>query len=354
MGFWGTVVGSLYDAAVPGVVIAARLLDLLGGDELQAAGGLPTLPMELSWEDDQDGRALLLQPRFPLAGVAAFRVDLMNPETGYFVKGRAPYRDDDGDFFVMAIADPAAGLARCYAPLGAARVSSAARFMLRVLTLSNESILGVSAFETEWPRGQFSRSRLLRPIVQLAMQVAYADGQLDRSEVRCIRRTLVEAFELEKGDQDDLRELMKAKSTGTVEEQVSHVLRRMPGVDPLVFLRLLADVAHADGSIHPREVEVVRDAALAMGLDADAWPAKAAELGLVSQQAVLGAAYAAFDLGPDASLAQVKAAYRAKMRDYHPDKVAHLPVEFQEVAHRRSQELNEAYATLHEALGDST
>jgi DnaJ-domain-containing protein 1 len=44
-----------------------------------------------------------------------------------------------------------------------------------------------------------------------------------------------------------------------------------------------------------------------------------------------------------ATLEEVKAAYRAKVQKYHPDKVNNLATEFQELADRKMKEINEGY-----------
>jgi hypothetical protein len=44
-----------------------------------------------------------------------------------------------------------------------------------------------------------------------------------------------------------------------------------------------------------------------------------------------------------ATLEEVKAAYRAKVRKYHPDRVNDLAREFQELADRKMKEVNQAY-----------
>ena len=56
--------------------------------------------------------------------------------------------------------------------------------------------------------------------------------------------------------------------------------------------------------------------------------------------------YAILEVEPSASRAAIKAAYRARMSEYHPDKVAHLGAALQEVAHERSQEIQRAYQLL--------
>jgi DnaJ-class molecular chaperone len=44
-----------------------------------------------------------------------------------------------------------------------------------------------------------------------------------------------------------------------------------------------------------------------------------------------------------ATLEEVKAAYRAKVQKYHPDRVNNLAAEFQELADRKMKEINQAY-----------
>jgi len=55
--------------------------------------------------------------------------------------------------------------------------------------------------------------------------------------------------------------------------------------------------------------------------------------------------YHALGLRPGATMAQVKAAWRQKMRENHPDRFANDPVA-EDKAHRRAQEINRAYAEL--------
>jgi DnaJ-domain-containing protein 1 len=47
-----------------------------------------------------------------------------------------------------------------------------------------------------------------------------------------------------------------------------------------------------------------------------------------------------------ASADEVRSAYKARMSEYHPDKVAHLGQEMQELAHRKTLEIQQAYQKL--------
>jgi uncharacterized Zn finger protein (UPF0148 family) len=57
-------------------------------------------------------------------------------------------------------------------------------------------------------------------------------------------------------------------------------------------------------------------------------------------------AYVVLGVGRNASKEDIRAAYRREMASYHPDKVAHLGGELQELAKRKAQAINRAYEEL--------
>lgn len=59
--------------------------------------------------------------------------------------------------------------------------------------------------------------------------------------------------------------------------------------------------------------------------------------------------YEVLGVPPDADTETIKKAFRREIARYHPDKVAHLGPEFQEIAATRSAELTAAYKTLTDA-----
>ncbi len=71
-----------------------------------------------------------------------------------------------------------------------------------------------------------------------------------------------------------------------------------------------------------------------------------------SSRAQAEASKSSFDpyeiLGIDASASEeeIHAAYRTRMHEYHPDKVAHLGEELQKLAHRKAVEIQQAYEQL--------
>ncbi len=61
--------------------------------------------------------------------------------------------------------------------------------------------------------------------------------------------------------------------------------------------------------------------------------------------------YEILDIDSSSSGEEIQAAYRARMREYHPDKVAHLGEELQKVAHRKAVEIQQAYEQLRKVNG---
>jgi hypothetical protein len=56
--------------------------------------------------------------------------------------------------------------------------------------------------------------------------------------------------------------------------------------------------------------------------------------------------YSLLEVSPHAPAHEVKAAYRRAVARYHPDKVAHLGKEFQELAHKKLLAIQQAYEIL--------
>jgi DnaJ-domain-containing protein 1 len=56
--------------------------------------------------------------------------------------------------------------------------------------------------------------------------------------------------------------------------------------------------------------------------------------------------YEVLGVPPSASSEAIQAAYRSRMQEYHPDKVAHLGAELQQLALEKTQEIQRAYREL--------
>jgi len=68
----------------------------------------------------------------------------------------------------------------------------------------------------------------------------------------------------------------------------------------------------------------------------------------VDEYTPLESAYKILGVEPDCTFAEAKAAYQSLVQKYHPDRVSSLGEELQEIAERRTKEINEAYQQLKE------
>ena len=56
--------------------------------------------------------------------------------------------------------------------------------------------------------------------------------------------------------------------------------------------------------------------------------------------------YEVLGIAPSATREGIRSAYRDRMQEYHPDKVAHLGKELQDLAHHKALEIQKAYRML--------
>ena len=115
------------------------------------------------------------------------------------------------------------------------------------------------------------------------------------------------------------------------------------------ILEALFAIAMADGAYHPREDAFLADVAQIFGLDARCFAA-------VRARYVEGAPRDPFDvLGvpPDASLDEVRAAWRAAVKDSHPDVMIArgVPPEAVQLAARRLVAINAAWRDVQQVRG---
>ena len=114
-----------------------------------------------------------------------------------------------------------------------------------------------------------------------------------------------------------------------------------PGrIDDLVAMALLVWLYRS----HVRQYVATRSGHEAAGRSADAGSGQGSPAH--SKHAKAFDAYEVLGVTRSASSDAIQAAYRARMKEYHPDKVAHLGEDLQKLAHEKSQEIQRAYRQL--------
>jgi DnaJ like chaperone protein len=206
------------------------------------------------------------------------------------------------------------------------------------------------------PRGPMSRDTLdsqaqehfARHLCALLMEVARADGEVVRDEVRVAREYF--EHELKYGPEalDVVRRYLKdfLRQPPSVEESTAACREEMPTSERLLLLDVLYQLALADGGLQRAEQDALRRIARGLELEDEQVRAVAARH--------LGdgdAHYARLGLAPEASDAEVKRAFRHLAAAHHPDKVAHLGPGAVEQATRRFREIKDAYEEIRRLRG---
>jgi len=337
----GGPVGAIIGAGMGHLADENRVTSGAGSGDFEDLGNL-------SVTEDDMGRLVRLELSSPPPAGGLCKISFLDEE-GRAIGGRDFFRDEDGAFLT---AGPVAGrVARIYLPFGAMEYGLKRELEMRITLLrrsrqdKSARVLGSSRGMVEVPPPpDWSMVQYLRPLLNLCMAVVNADREVLRPEVRKVKGYLTEAFELGPSHMNELKEAMKAAVTEDIHAEVTAALFRVPGMTPEDLLHLLADVSRCDGDVHPAEARVIHQAALAAGMAQKKWTASAQRHGFSS----VAEPYAVLDLLPGATRQECKAAYRRKAAQYHPDRLADLGTDLQQLANRKMIELNAAWEVLRE------
>lgn len=189
---------------------------------------------------------------------------------------------------------------------------------------------------------------LARDLCALFINVAHADGDVRREEVREVRRY----FESVLGYGPESLHLVRGHlkvflaHPPDLDSAAQACGEQLPADERRRLLDALFELALVDGALQRSEREALRRAARGLGVSED------------EEQAIatlhLGegdAHYAVLGLTPEATDAEVKRAFRQLAAEYHPDKAAHAGRQAAEQASRRFQEVRDAYEEIRRLRG---
>ncbi|WP_371054503.1 MULTISPECIES: TerB family tellurite resistance protein [unclassified Rhodosalinus] len=184
-------------------------------------------------------------------------------------------------------------------------------------------------------------------VIALGAKMAKADGQVTRDEVAAFR----EVFQIAREDEREAARVFNlARQDVAGYEHYAQRIRNMFGDEIATLCDLMEGLFHialADGAYHPGEDRFLRRVAQIFGLSGPQFAALRArfvpEDGMRDPYAVLG-------LAPDASREEARAAWRALVRETHPDRMVArgVPEEAIRLAERRMQDINRAWEEISE------
>ena len=210
---------------------------------------------------------------------------------------------------------------------------------------------GASSYE-----GQ--RNSFLFAMLVMASYIIRADGRIMHSEMEFVRRFLRANFgeaAVGQGEQILLNLFEQRKQMersnpmafrNTIHECGAQIAANLTYEQRLQMLDFLAKIAQSDGTVCQAEIDALKEVALSMGLSD-----KEVDSMLNLRGNSLEDAYKVLEITPDATDAEVRAAYRRLALKHHPDKVATLGEDIRRAAEEKLQEINDAKERVYKARG---
>lgn len=216
-------------------------------------------------------------------------------------------------------------------------------FALGSLFVNTESIQTQPTFNRRTTESDFKASLL----VMIAC-VMKADGRVQKPELVVVKRFLATNFG-EDGALEALQILKKLLEQPINEVEVAQQISMYMNYSAkLQLVRLLFDIAYADGEVNAAELNVIRRISNIFNINSIEFDSlKAPYIKHIDQNW----AYKALEIEPAATNDEIKKAYRRMAMKYHPDKVVNLGEDIKKSATEKFRAVNEAYEHLKKQRG---
>lgn len=221
------------------------------------------------------------------------------------------------------------------------------------------------------------REAFFRALFTTMGRLAKIDGRVTESEIH-VARQIMQHMQLNAVKQKEAMALFnQGKQPGyDVQPMLTELLRVCRNRRNLLrmFIQLLLQAAYADGEIVQGELSFLQQVASGLGFSSrefqqmhamyqaqfqfrQRWQSRGQSSGGYQQQGYqsrpdsrqdIKQAYAILGVGEQASMEEVKKAYRRLMNQYHPDKLVAkgLPEEMMKAANEKTQQIKEAYEMI--------
>lgn len=190
---------------------------------------------------------------------------------------------------------------------------------------------------TQTQSGDFEVSLLI-----LASLVIKADGKQEQQELDFVRLQFVHMYGKDRANHAFRLFKEISKQTNISLSQVCMQIRQMMDhASRLQLLHFLFGIAKADGHVADIEVETIERMSRYLGINPKDFDSIKAMFYNSSANA-----YKILELENNATVQDIKKAYRKMAKKYHPDKVQHLGPEHQQGAEEKFRKVQEAYDQL--------
>lgn len=238
-------------------------------------------------------------------------------------------------------------------------------FTILILYFFFKAIFGGKARPTVHAR-RYQNFDFLENLLILSADVIKADGHFRRSELDYLRNFFSQNLGPVQAQLalNRLREILQ-ENHNTV--YVCETIRSNTTIhERLLVLQFLFGLADADGTLHPDEISRIEKISILLGISrSDYESVKAMFMGGAYSRGSYSSSngssgyrshsiendYKILEISPDATDEEVKKAYRAMAKKYHPDRVAHLGEEMRKQAEEKFARMTDAYDRIKKSRG---
>ncbi len=198
------------------------------------------------------------------------------------------------------------------------------------------------------PHNDHERSlNFITHLVGILISIAKADGRVSTHEIKVIERAFI-SFGFKGEDLNFIRGLINQTVRANLDLQdVCYEFKLYSSYEEkLSLLRIVYMVAFADKEFHASEENMINRIIgfLEISVD-DAFEIRGEFCSDNDKH------YRILNTSRDASIEDIKKAYRRLSKKYHPDRVTHLGDEFAQLANEKFQKINESYEKIKSEKG---
>jgi DnaJ like chaperone protein len=188
---------------------------------------------------------------------------------------------------------------------------------------------------------QTSTEDFMVSLLILLASVMKADDKLLHSELNYVKQFIRKQFNKEDANKYILLYKEIIKQTYSLSQVCMQIQSSMDHSSRLEIIHLLFGLSSTDGETHSKEIDTIQTIARYLNINTNDFASIKAIFVKSTKSAYL-------ILGIDSLVAndEVKKAYRKMAKKYHPDKVAHLGIELQELAEEKFKSVNKAYKDI--------
>ena len=234
-------------------------------------------------------------------------------------------------------------------PLGAVLGLAVGHGVDKIRKIDTKKIINNSQFSANDKQMAFATG-----VIVLSAKIAKADGKVTKDEIETFRSI----FDFESSDESAIGQIYnKAKLTSDGYEVYAKQLKDVFGDQESLyveFITALFKIALADGSLHPKELEMITNISKIFGmpeniLDSIRFGFNNSDFNIDLN--ALEKDYKILSCNTNDSDKKIKESYLKLVKDYHPDNLVSkgLPEEFVRFANERLSEINSAYDRINKS-----